>query len=87
MKRFGEAVRSHWGIENHLHWQLDVTFHEDANRVRKDHAPANLSLLNRTALSLLKNEKSLKNGIAIKRLKAGWDERYLEKVIAGATAK
>ncbi len=84
-KRFGEAVRSHWGIENHLHWQLDVTFHEDANRVRKDNAPANLSILNRTALSLLKNEKSVKNGIAIKRLKAGWDEQYLEKVFAGAS--
>lgn len=83
-KHFGEAVRSHWSIENHLHWQLDVTFHEDANRVRKDNAPANLSILNRTALSLLKNEKSVKNGIAIKRLKAGWDEQYLEKVIAGA---
>ena len=51
-KRFGEAVRSHGGIENHLHWQLDVTFHEDANRVRKDNAPANLSIVNRTALSL-----------------------------------
>jgi predicted transposase YbfD/YdcC len=84
-KRFGEAVRSHWGIENHLHWQLDVTFHEDANRVRKDNAPANLSILNRTALSLLKNEKSVKHGIAIKRLRAGWDEQYLEKVIAGAS--
>ena len=84
-KRFGEAVRSHWGIENHLHWQLDVTFHEDQNRVRKDHAPTNMSILNRTALSLLKNEKSVKNGIAIKRLKAGWDEQYLEKVLAGAS--
>ncbi|MCA9071971.1 MAG: hypothetical protein KDA84_23750 [Planctomycetaceae bacterium] len=53
--------------------------------MRKDNAPANLSLLNRTALSLRKNEKSGKKGIAIKRLKAGWDEGYLEKVIAGAS--
>jgi predicted transposase YbfD/YdcC len=54
-KRFGGAVRDHWGIENSLHWQLDVTFGEDQCRVRKGHADANLSILRRTALSLLKN--------------------------------
>ena len=82
-RRFAEAVRSHWGIENHLHWQLDVTFQEDQCRVRKGHADANFSILRRTALSLLKNEPTLKVGIKNKRLTAGWDESYLEKVLFG----
>ena len=82
-RRFAKAVRDHWGIENHLHWQLDVTFHEDQCRVRKGHADANFSSLRRTALSLLKNESSLKVGIKNKRLTAGWDEAYLEKVLIG----
>ena len=54
-RRFGAAVRSHWAIENRLHWQLDVTFEEDQSRLRKGHADANFSILRRTALSLLKN--------------------------------
>ena len=82
-RRFGEAVRSHWGIENRLHWQLDVTFQEDQCRIRKGHADANFSTLRRTALSLLKNESTLKVGIKNKRLTAGWDEAYLEKVLIG----
>jgi len=82
-RRFAEAVRGHWGIENHLHWQLDVTFREDDLRIHKDHAPANMSILMRTALSLLKNETSNRRGIATNRLVAGWDEKYLEKVLAG----
>jgi predicted transposase YbfD/YdcC len=81
--RFAEAVRSHWSIENRLHWQLDVTFQEDQCRVRKGHADANLSILRRTALSLLKNETTLKVGIKNKRLTAGWDESYLEQVLFG----
>lgn len=82
-RRFANAVRSHWGIENNLHWQLDVTFQEDQCRVRKGHADANLSILRRTALSMLKNETSLKVGIKNKRLNAGWDESYLDKVVFG----
>jgi predicted transposase YbfD/YdcC len=82
-RRFAEAVRDHWGIENCLHWQLDVTFQEDQCRIRKGHADANFSSLRRTALSLLKNESSLKLGIKNKRLTAGWDESYLEKVLLG----
>jgi len=81
--RFAEAVRKHWSIENNLHWQLDVTFREDDLRVRKDHAPANLSILMRAALSLLKNETSNRRGIRTKRLAAGWNTNYLEKVLAG----
>lgn len=82
-RRFAEAVRSHWGIENNLHWQLDVTFQEDLCRIRKGHANENFSILRRTALSLLKNEKSHKVGIKNKRLTAGWDEDYLQQVLLG----
>lgn len=82
-QRFAEAVRSHWSIENRLHWQLDVTFQEDQCRIRKGHADANFSILRRTALSLLKNESTLKVGVKNKRLTAGWDDRYLEKVLFG----
>jgi predicted transposase YbfD/YdcC len=82
-RRFADAVRGHWGIENRLHWQLDVTFQEDQCRIRQGHADANFSILRRTALSLLKNETTAKVGIKNKRLTAGWDERYLEKVLTG----
>jgi predicted transposase YbfD/YdcC len=82
-RRFAESVRSHWGIENSLHWQLDVTFQEDQCRIRKGHADTNFSSLRRTALSLLKNESSLKVGIKNKRLAAAWDDAYLEKVLTG----
>jgi predicted transposase YbfD/YdcC len=81
--RFADAVRSHWTIENRLHWQLDVTFQEDQSRLRQGHADVNFSILRRTALSLLKNETTLKVGIKNKRLTSGWDESYLEKVLLG----
>ena len=80
-KRFGGAVRSHWGIENSLHWQLDVTFGEDQSRLRQGHADANFSSLRRTALSLLKNNKTKKVGIKNKRLLAALDEEYLAEVL------
>ena len=82
--KFAEAVRGHWGIENSLHWQLDVTFGEDQSRVRKGYADQNQSLLRRTALSLLKNETTAKVGVKNKRLKAAWDDDYLAKVVFGA---
>ena len=82
-RRFANAVRSHWGIENRLHWQLDVTFQEDQCRIRQGHADANFSILRRTALSLLKNESTLKVGIKNKRLTAGWNDSYLKKVLLG----
>ena len=78
-------IRGHWGIENRLHWQLDVTFGEDASRIRKDHGPQNFSTLRRTALSLLKQDTTCKTGIAIKRQNAGWDDDSREKVLRGAT--
>jgi predicted transposase YbfD/YdcC len=82
-RRFAEAVRGHWSIENRLHWQLDVSFQEDQCRIRQGHADANFSILRRTALSMLKNERTLKVGIKNKRLTAGWNEGYLEKVLFG----
>ena len=82
-KRFGEAVRCHWGIENSCHWQLDVTFQEDQSRIRKGHADANFSILRRTALSLLKNNHGRKVGIKNKRLIAALDEDYLTEVLLG----
>ena len=83
-QRFAQSVRGHWGIENSLHWQLDVTFGEDQCRVRKGHADANFSLLRRTALSLLKNNKSRKIGVKNKRLTAAWNEGYLLEILCGA---
>jgi predicted transposase YbfD/YdcC len=82
-RRFAEAVRGHWGIENRLHWQLDVAFQEDQCRIRQGHADANFSILRRAALSLLKNEPTAKVGIKNKRLTAGWDGTYLDKVLLG----
>jgi predicted transposase YbfD/YdcC len=76
------AVRSHWSIENSLHWVLDVSFNEDACRIRKDHAPQNFSLLRQIALNLLTQEKTAKVGIKAKRKKAGWDDAYLAMVLA-----
>jgi predicted transposase YbfD/YdcC len=76
-------VRGHWGIENRLHWQLDVSFGEDQRRVRKDHGAENFSRLCRMALNLLKSDKSLKVGVKAKRLRAGWDEPYLLWLMTG----
>ncbi len=75
------AVRAHWGIENSLHWVLDVAFQEDANRARTEHAQANLITLRHLALNQLKRETSLKASIKAKRMRAGWDDDYLLKVL------
>jgi predicted transposase YbfD/YdcC len=75
------SVRAHWGVENSLHWVLDVGFNEDNSRKRTGFAAQNYSLLNRIALNLLKNEKTTKVGVKGKRLKAGWDNSYLMKLI------
>ena len=75
------VVRTHWSIENSLHWSLDVTFGEDRCRIRKDHAPQNMATLRQVSHNLLKNETSLKVGIQGKRLQAGWKEDYLLKVL------
>ena len=75
------AVRSHWSVESELHWSLDVGFREDACRVRKDEAPANLACIRRMAMTQLKQEKTNKLGIQGKRRRAGWDTDYLEVVL------
>ena len=77
------AVRGHWSIDNSLHWTLDVTFHEDQCRVRKDHGPQNMATLRQIGHNLLKKETTLKVGIQGKRLNAGWNEDYLLKVLLG----
>lgn len=77
-----KAIREHWGIENGLHWCLDISFREDHCRVRKDHAPENFGILRHMAINLLKREKSLKGGLQTKRLKAAWDHNYLLKILA-----
>jgi len=75
------AVRCHWQVENSLHWVLDVAFREDACRTRTGHAPENLATLRHMAVNLLKQERSCNLGVKSKRLKAGWDESYMLKVL------
>ena len=75
------AVRSHWAVENELHWSLDVGFREDDCQVREDNAPANLACIRRIVMTQLKQEKSKKLGIQGKRRRAGWDKQYLERVL------
>ena len=83
LSEFMEAARGHWSIENSLHWILDIAFREDQNRTRTDHSAHNFAILRHIALNLLKAEKSAKVGIKVKRLKCGWNEDYLFKVLLG----
>lgn len=76
------AVRAHWGIENSLHWVLDIAFREDESRVRKGHGPENLATLRHMALNLISRETSSKSGVKARRLRAAWDEDYLIKVLS-----
>jgi predicted transposase YbfD/YdcC len=79
--RINALVRQHWGIENKLHWVLDVAFGEDLSRKRAGNAAQNFSVLNRIALNMLKCETTLKRGIKGKRLKAAWDHPYLLRLL------
>ncbi|MDQ6952849.1 MAG: ISAs1 family transposase [Mariprofundaceae bacterium] len=76
-KRLGQIVRSHWEIENKLHWVLDYAFDEDSNRARKENSAANMAEVRHIALNLIKADKSSKIGIKNRRLKAGWDNDYM----------
>jgi predicted transposase YbfD/YdcC len=82
-RRYAQALRGHWGIENNLHWQLDVSFHEDASRVENRHGAANLSLLRKLALGLLKQHPR-KDSIARKRKLAAMNPEFLAETLAGA---
>lgn len=77
VKRLARAVRQHWGIENGLHWVLDVAFQEDRMRQRDRNGIENLALLNRLAVSVLRQDKTIKGGVKCKRKAAGWDDNYL----------
>ncbi len=80
-RAFGAAVRSHWGIENRVHWILDIAFREDESRLRTDHSSANMAILRHMALNLLTQEHTAKVGTKAKRLKAGWELAYLLTVL------
>jgi len=83
-KKMSEIVRGHWGIENGLHWVLDVAFGEDLNRARLNNAQANLGVLRRVAVSMVKNTPNLKGGTKSKRQQAGWNEKTLEAILFGS---
>jgi predicted transposase YbfD/YdcC len=76
-----QAIRDHWGVENGLHWSLDMFFGEDQSRARADHAPANLALLRRWVLSLLRRNTTVQGGLEKKRLQAAWNDNAREKII------
>ena len=77
------TIRSHWGIENRLHWVLDVAFHEDQSRVRVGHGQENLASIRHLALNLIRQERSAKGSIATKRFRAALDSSYLRSILAG----
>jgi len=86
-KYLGHVVRAHWGIENNLHWVLDYAFDEDSQRTRMGNSAANMSIIRHISLNLLKSESTAKVGIKNKRLKAGWDNEYLLKVLFSMNKK
>ena len=80
-RQFGEAVRGHWGIENNLHWSLDVSFREDESRIRNASAPDNFAVIRHICMNLLKQETSFKRGIKGKRYRSVMDSDYRERVL------
>jgi predicted transposase YbfD/YdcC len=82
-KAFGEATRSHWGIENQVHWVLDVVFHEDQSRIRHGYAAANFTVLRHLALNLLRQQQAKRLSIRAKRLRAAWDHDFLLQILQG----
>ncbi len=86
VKALSRFLRGHWGIENSEHWVLDVTFAEDASRIRKGTAPEISAAFRRMALNILQQDTSIKENIRGKRLRAGWDESVLDAIYAGFSA-
>jgi predicted transposase YbfD/YdcC len=84
-KFFAECIRSHWGVENMVHWTLDVTFREDSCQVRQKTAATNLSLLRKIAMNLFRKHPS-KGGMKSKKMKAGWDVNFLEQIVCSTHA-
>jgi predicted transposase YbfD/YdcC len=82
-KMLSQYIRGHWGIENQQHWVLDVTFAEDASRIRKGSSPEIAAAFRRMALSILQRDTTQKENIRGKRLRAGWSETVLEAIYAG----
>ncbi len=80
-ERMGAVVRGHWGVENGLHWSLDVAYGEDQARMRGGNSAENFSILRRVSLNLVKRDKSVKAGVKNRRLMAGWDDAYREKLL------
>jgi len=80
-ERFGKAIRGHRGIENSVHRTPDITFREDGSRIRKGYGAENIAVIRHIALNMLRNEKSSKKSIRLRRLRAGWDNAYLKKVL------
>ena len=80
-RRFNALIRAHWGIENSLHWVLDVTFQEDASRVRKDHADRNLATIRRWALNLCKLDRTPKLTMNLKRKQASYSDAFREQLL------
>jgi len=86
-KTFGNAVRSHWEIENVVHWVLDIAFREDECRIRMGHGPENFAVLRHIALNLLRQETTFRGSIKSKRHRAGWNDSYLKKVLQGGNVR
>ena len=82
VERLATLIRGHWGIENRLHWSLDVTFNEDQSRIRQGHADENAALLRRLALSILKQDTRYSESLRCKRLRAGWENSALQHFLA-----
>ena len=81
-KRLNRGIRTHWEIENRVHWVLDVAMGEDSNRARKGESTQNLALVRKLALHLLRHEHAMQVGIAAKQKRAGWDHDYLLKILS-----